>query len=196
MDAKRRVDVEKKAVMALLVVFVLTLAGSLRHLGLFGRGNLPAPVQVKITMPAPVTSPSKMLETYHERMIGADQLRGASEPGAGRAAEPSIPPRYTASSGRDPMISLLPEVKAVDRRAAGPWTNATAATPGPTQPPALRLQGVLLGGLVPQAIINNKVYRVGESINGARITAIERHSVQVEFNGVTTRYTISGGSGR
>lgn len=195
MDAKRRVDVEKKAVMALLVVFVLTLAGSLRHLGLFGRGNLPAPVQVKIKMPAPVTSASNFLETYHERMIGADQLRGASEPGAGRAAEPSIPSRYTASSGRDPMISLLPEVKAVDRRAGGPWTSAAASTPELT-PPALRLQGVLLGGPVPQAIINNKVYRIGESINGARITAIERHSVQVEFNGVTTRYTVSGGTGR
>ncbi len=195
MDAQRRADIEKKAVMVLLGVFVLTLAGSLRHLGFLGRDNLPAPVQVK--MPTPLTNVSKTLETYHERMTGDDQLRATAEPGAGRVAEQaSIPPRYAASSGRDPMISLLPEVKPVDRRAAGPWTSATTSTSEPTQPPVLRLQGVLLGGPVPQAIINNQVYRVGESINGARITAIERHSVQVEFNGVTTRYTTSSGSGR
>lgn len=194
MDARNRANAEKKIVVALVAVFGLTLAGSLRNMGMFGRRAAPTAVPVAAPAPAPgapQTAGVQALHEYHERMSGAGALREA--PAAdGPAAGPA---RYTASSVRDPLKTYLPE-RVVERRPASNWSENTAASAPPARPPELRLQGVLLGGPVPQAIINNKVYRIGESINGAKITAIERQGVLVEFNGVTTRYTTSGGSGR
>jgi len=47
--------------------------------------------------------------------------------------------------------------------------------------PALRVQGIVWGGSVPQAIINDKVVRVGDTIEGVRITDINKSGVSVFF---------------
>ena len=192
MDARTRAETEKKIVIALVGVFGLTLAGSLRSMGLFGAPAAPAPVAPPAAASVvPLAGIQDTLQKFHERMSGDRALTSA--PAASSA--PVGAPRYAASSMRDPLKSYLPE-RPIEQRPTGSWQDGSSASSPVAPPPQLRLQGVLLGGPVPQAIINNKVYRVGESINGAKITVIERQGVMVEFNGVTTRYTTSGASGR
>jgi type II secretory pathway component PulC len=47
--------------------------------------------------------------------------------------------------------------------------------------PSVQIQGIVWGGSFPQAIINNKVVRVGDTIEGVRITDIDRNGVIVFF---------------
>jgi len=47
--------------------------------------------------------------------------------------------------------------------------------------PELKVQGLLWGGIFPQAIINNKVVRVGDTLGEVKITAITKEGVTVLF---------------
>ncbi|OGX45182.1 MAG: hypothetical protein A3G38_04740 [Omnitrophica WOR_2 bacterium RIFCSPLOWO2_12_FULL_51_8] len=63
-----------------------------------------------------------------------------------------------------------------------------AAAPQETQKkqiplPALTLQGLIWGGIFPQAIINNKVLKIGDIIERARVTNISKDGVVVFFEG-------------
>lgn len=49
--------------------------------------------------------------------------------------------------------------------------------------PSLNVQGVIWGGSLPQAIINNKVVKIGDTQEGARIVDISKNGVTVFFNG-------------
>lgn len=52
------------------------------------------------------------------------------------------------------------------------------------QPPLLTVQGVIWGGRFNQAIINNKVLKAGDTIQGAKILSIDRNGVVVLFEGM------------
>ena len=58
--------------------------------------------------------------------------------------------------------------------------------------PALQIQGIVWGGSFPQAIINNKVARVGDTIEGVRITDINKNGVIVFFE--NRQYNLSTSS--
>jgi len=46
-----------------------------------------------------------------------------------------------------------------------------------------KVQGVIWGGKFPQAIINNKVFRVGDLIEKAEIVSIEKEGITLNFAG-------------
>jgi hypothetical protein len=46
-----------------------------------------------------------------------------------------------------------------------------------------KVQGVIWGGNFPQAIINNKILRVGDLIDGAEIASIEKEGITLNFAG-------------
>ncbi|MFA5096195.1 MAG: hypothetical protein WC478_02525 [Candidatus Omnitrophota bacterium] len=79
---------------------------------------------------------------------------------------------YRAQGLRDPFQPFVqeskpevtPEVKVVEKPL-----------------PSLAVQGLVWGGAFPQAIINNKVVRVGETIEGAQVTLIDKNGVTVLF---------------
>lgn len=48
-------------------------------------------------------------------------------------------------------------------------------------PPALTIQGIIWGGRFPQAIINNKVVRIGDVLEEAEITDISKDGVIITF---------------
>jgi len=58
--------------------------------------------------------------------------------------------------------------------------------------PSLQIQGIVWGGGFPQAIINNKVVRVGDTIEEVRITDINKSGVTV-FSG-NRQYNLSTSS--
>lgn len=48
-------------------------------------------------------------------------------------------------------------------------------------PPTLTVQGIIWGGRLPQAIINNKVVKIGDTIEGAQIMDIKKKGIVVSF---------------
>lgn len=49
--------------------------------------------------------------------------------------------------------------------------------------PSLDVQGVIWGGRFPQAIINNKVVKIGDTIEGAVVISIDKDGITVLFAG-------------
>jgi len=64
-----------------------------------------------------------------------------------------------------------------------------AAQIGTESLPPVQIQGIVWGGGFPQAIINNKVMRVGDTIEGVRITDINKNGVTVFFG--NRKHTLS-----
>ncbi len=56
---------------------------------------------------------------------------------------------------------------------------------GPPEFPAVKLQGIFYRLNDPSVIINGKTLRTGEIVDGVKVTAIERSTVKVEFDGQT-----------
>jgi len=80
---------------------------------------------------------------------------------------------YKAGDLRDPFQKYLKkrisEVKPVEK----------ASLPLPS----LTVQGIIWGGDLPQAIINNKVVKKGDTIEGVRIVDINKNGVAIFFEG-------------
>lgn len=55
--------------------------------------------------------------------------------------------------------------------------------------PSLTVQGVIWGGSFPQAIVNNKVIKVGDVLEGVDIVAIDKEGVTVSYAGVEYKLT-------
>jgi hypothetical protein len=49
--------------------------------------------------------------------------------------------------------------------------------------PELKVQGVIWGGNFPQAIVNNKVLKVGDTVEGVEIKSIDKKGITVLFEG-------------
>jgi len=47
--------------------------------------------------------------------------------------------------------------------------------------PALKVKGIVWGGEFPQAIINNKVVKIGDTVDGVQIVGINKFGVTVSF---------------
>lgn len=58
----------------------------------------------------------------------------------------------------------------------------------------LKVQGIIWGVKTPQAIINDKVWVIGDLIEGAKIISIEKKVVSLGFNGEIFDLTLPGES--
>ncbi len=90
---------------------------------------------------------------------------------------------YKAEDQRDPFREYLLEEELKPEETVKPVQVPL---------PALTIQGIIWGGRVPQAIINNKVVKTGDTIEGVRIADISRDGISVFFN--EQRYTLSSPS--
>jgi len=98
--------------------------------------------------------------------FGSTEAVEAKAPERSRGANTA---EYKAEGLRDPFQGEKIEIKEPE-------------APGETKPlPALKVQGIVWGGNSPQAIINNKVVGVGDTIEGVRITGINNSVVTVSF---------------
>jgi hypothetical protein len=82
---------------------------------------------------------------------------------------------YTADSLRDPFISTVQFETVVQPG------EEQVSVPDAVLPP-LAVQGIFWGGKFPQAIINNKIVKVDDTVDGAQVVAIEKNSVTVVFS--------------
>jgi type II secretory pathway component PulC len=82
---------------------------------------------------------------------------------------------YKAQELRDPFEPYSLEKKEQKvTEATSPITNNQQVAALPSN---LTIQGIVWGGNFPQAIINNKVLKIGEVIEGASIKAIDKDGV-------------------
>ena len=96
------------------------------------------------------------------------------------AVEAIIRPKveYQAQGLRDPFQDSLAKDDAIVRE-----RKNEAVKPPPERPlPALTVQGIIWGGNFPQAIINNRVVREGDTLDEVRILKIEKDGIIVFFD--------------
>ncbi|MCK9603932.1 MAG: hypothetical protein M0R66_06220 [Candidatus Omnitrophica bacterium] len=79
---------------------------------------------------------------------------------------------------RDPFRDYFEEAATSSSRQAG--EGAPGAPPEEKLPP-LKVQGIIYGGRLSQAIINDKIVKIGDNIEGAQVTNIEKDGVTVFF---------------
>jgi len=183
MGLSKKSQRELLLIVMLLGVFALTLSGAFKNAGIFtsrasgpvmgttSRAQQAAP-PTTIPAQAPVVNPVR--NPFSNGVKPADQAR------------------YTAFDLRDPLQSLLPEPRGPE--AARPQESRTVSARAPSLPPSLRLEGVVWGGAVPQAIIGQGVYGVGDAVEGATIKSIGRDGITVEFQGQTMHVAVQQGA--
>lgn len=87
---------------------------------------------------------------------------------------------YGAQDLRDPFYN---QEYYAQPQAEEPVFSVPEAPSGPAQPlPQLSVQGLIWDTAVPQAIVNNKVVKKGDIVQGARITDISKEGVKVVFS--------------
>jgi|GEM_PF-2836071 len=95
---------------------------------------------------------------------------------------------YKAQDYRDPFDSNIDEMpaKQVEVPVA---VNQDAVV---IKPPEFEIQGVFWGASFAQAIIDNKVVKVGDSVKGAKITAISKEGIKILFSGKDFDLSVPG----
>ena len=187
MDAAKKVELRKRIVIALAGVFAVALfIGPLRSLGLFAR-TAPAAENETADLSQPLDA---LLRQGPQQVAQLDASRQATP-------APVSAPRYTAQGLRDPLASLLPDPSQLAHPGQSPSESSAdqvAASTGPQAgaaplAPQLKVQGMVWGGAEPQAIINGRVYGLGDAVGGGgKVFAIDREGVTVAYQGEMRRY--------
>ena len=84
--------------------------------------------------------------------------------------------QYNSQDQRDPFKGITKE----DFKEKQGTVEVAAPDDKPL--PVLTVQGVIWGAKFPQAIINNKVVKVGDVLQGAKILSIEKNGIMVLFD--------------
>ena len=105
----------------------------------------------------------KLNKTLFSEDLSLVTLRPNVEYKSEELKDPFEPPEEEKKPEAEPEKQIMPEVK-------------------PAPPPVLKIEGLVWGGRLPQAIINQKVVKIGDIIEGAQIVDINREGVTLTFN--------------
>jgi len=100
-------------------------------------------------------------------------ISGLFTPGATQEAISVSVVKYSADSLKDPF-----EVYSEKKKEQEPEAKLKAKPL-----PPLTVQGIIWGTPLPQAIINGKVLKIGDMIDGVEITRIDKEGVEVFYAG-------------
>lgn len=92
---------------------------------------------------------------------------------------------YSADSLRDPFESYIKQTIPIDSNSpygAVPVENVVL--------PNFTIQGIFWGGVFPQAIINDKIFKINETIEGAQIKNISKSGVEFIYRNVSFNVTV------
>jgi len=81
---------------------------------------------------------------------------------------------YDAEGLKDPFMPT-------DIKKAAQLPEKEPEEPKIITPPSLIIQGIVWGGSLPQAIINQKIVKIGDTLEGARIIDINKDVVTIAF---------------
>jgi len=177
-DARKKAQFERRAVIGLLVLFLCTAFGALRNMGIIGQRTKAAPMPLLVEGVHMSGSLGEALNTYREKFVPQPEPMTVTK---SKRVVDEEPPGYTAQDLRDPLQALLPSDEFV------------AVVPGEEEAPEafvpsleelnVHVQGLIWGGSKPRAIINDRVYEVGQSVDGVMIVAIDWQGVTIEHEG-------------
>ena len=179
---------KKEVVQTIAVVGLAAVLAGVLFMGRpKGVGLFKSPRSGNVT-PAPAPAAAEQQRTI-ERQPTAQP---PSTPAASRNAS-----HYTAGDLRDPLKSFLPRAfspagSASFQSSAVGGSATSAASQG--APPPLIVQGVVWGGPRPQAIINGRVYDIGDTVGGGTIIEINRHGVSLDVDGARVLFSPASGS--
>jgi hypothetical protein len=130
------------------------------------------------------TAPAKPADDWFQPVAPRSPESPAVAPQAVQATM-SAPPLVDSK----PSAPVTPGVASVSE--AAPATSAAsasapAATPVPVAlpaPPAFKLQGITYSAAAPSALVNGKAVFVGDEVDGALVTKIDRGSVTLAVEG-------------
>lgn len=97
------------------------------------------------------------------------------------STEAVVRPRveYDAGNLRDPFTSLIATIEKVP----GSRESQNQEESKEFNPPVLTVRGIIWGGKFPQAIINDKVVKAGDTIEGAQVIDIKKEGITCFFQG-------------
>jgi hypothetical protein len=87
---------------------------------------------------------------------------------------------YRSDGLRDPFEGVFKKELTSNKE-----IKETKQEPAPTQPPGLTVQGIILGSKMDQAIINDKLVKTGDTIEGAEVRSISKDGVEIIFKNRT-----------
>jgi len=93
------------------------------------------------------------------------------------AEEPAQAVEFKSEGTRDPFVSAVPQKPVVYR------STDTTVMQGQVKPPNFLVEGMVWGSARPQAIIEDKIYNIGDEVKGAKIVSIDRDGIKVTFQG-------------
>lgn len=82
---------------------------------------------------------------------------------------------YTAFNSRDPFEKQLP------REALMIEPSEVTLVKEQVVPPEIVVEGLVAGGEVPQVIIGGNIFKIGDKVQGAAITAITKEGINVVY---------------
>jgi len=177
MDAVQKSQLERVALLPLVLIFLMSIGGAVKRVGRMGS-------QVLTPRLSAVNTPARALMAQPTKRSSSAKKSS----GSAAAITYEFDPQYTAQAGRDPLKSLLPEepvlppsISAASQHAAG---DSIAA-----EPPALHVEGMVWGSQLPQVVIGGEVYTVGDTVGEAKIMGIDRAGIEVEYHG--SRYRLA-----
>ena len=87
----------------------------------------------------------------------------------------TVKTEYTAFNLRDPFEKQLPvETPVVELPEIAPIKEKIV-------PPAILVEGLVAGGPAPQVIIGGNIFRIGDKVQDAAITAITKEGIEVVY---------------
>lgn len=89
---------------------------------------------------------------------------------------------FRAVNIKDPFFPLYPK-KEREKTTMGS-TKSVKREEGELKPPELTIQGLVWGKINPQAIVNDTVVSIGDTLQDAKILDISKEGIKVLFKGV------------
>ncbi len=192
MDAAKKAALQKKIVIAGVALLVPALGYNVWTM--MGGGNKPMIAVVEPTAPAADTvhvqaSLQGALQTLRDRMMPSEELEHPPEATPEQLRR--LTRKYNASDMRDPFENLL--WKDLLPASGSSSANGGEAGTGSSETeslPAIEIQGILWGGKDPLVVIEDSLYKVGDTVKGATIKSIERSGVTVSFGSILAVLTV------
>ncbi len=115
----------------------------------------------------------------YEKLMGEAE-KAQEKPSGPKILRPVV--NYQSQEYRDPFQKYQDEERARDGGPARTEEDASSIAA------SMQIQGIIWGGRFPQAIVNNKVVKVGDSVGETRIIEIKKDGITVLIN--NRNYTI------
>jgi hypothetical protein len=124
---------------------------------------------------------------YQGWQAGQGGIVAAARPAPVIQPEVSTPHLPTPAAVPEPPMPAKPEPTAIDTIVLPVTTDpppaVTSVVPEPARPPAFKLQGVYYRPSKPSALVNGVTVYAGDTLENARVVAIDKTSVTLDVAG-------------